>query len=406
MDEGTAGDTEDEGGGGTTVTSCTSDSSCTANQTCNASKKCVAISCPGGQIVDHMCIGGSTGYKINITSYSSALEALSGERVSTKVTVKNTGTSTITAKLEVTINNITANVSPVSYSLDAGESYLFTVNFTVPNSTTIGNFSGTFKAYVSTNTSVSSSKAFTFTVLPEEETKSEINTSYQELSSVLENLSARLAMMNASGRYNQTVLGPLEELLSNANSILDRMKSALESDDYVSAQSLVSQINASVGNIESGIQDASLQITGALGQLPEQLWLWVAVIVIIAFVVGFFAYMFYPSSPRQGYRPESGYVPASKVGFFSKLKGKFKRKKAPPASVSTLATNIAESDNKDEGHYESFHYSEGYKKERSYDYAYSGPKGFFQKLKKLRRRKDKSPQMHIDQFPASAPAAQ
>jgi hypothetical protein len=394
-----AGTTTTTGGGGGTTRKCTSDVSCLANETCSSSKICVSISCPNGQIVNRTCVGSAAGDKIGITSFDAALESISGGTASTKVTVKNTGTTAYVAKLSVTISGITADVTPTGYSLGSGESYQFTVNFTVPNTTAVGNFSGTFKAYVSSNTSAYESKSFTFSVLPTEQTKSEINVSYGELSSVLSSLIANLSQMKASGRYNQSVISSIEELINSANSTLSQIKSAIDSDDYISANSLISQVNTSVSTAEAQIQTAQLEV---LTSLPAQygIWFWVAVGVIIIFVVGFFVYMFYPSS-HTGYHPEKGYAhPEVKEGLGTKIKKLFKRKKKEPAppSISTNMTAQSMEEPKGEGHYDTFHYSEGYKKEKSYDYQYpkGGAGGLFQRFR--RKNTEKTPQMHLDQF--------
>jgi len=392
-----------DGGGGTTAKSCTTDSQCSANESCSAVKKCATISCPNGEILDHLCINFT--YKINITSFGSAISAVSGGSNSTKVTVKNAGANTFTAKLEVTISNVMATVTPVSYSLGAGESYQFTVNFTVPNTTTIGDFTGTFKAYVSTSASSYESRAFKFTVFPKEETKSVINISYQELSSVLSALVANLSQMKASGKYNQSVISSIENLISAANSTLLEMKNAINLDNYVYAQSLISEVNTSIGNVRAQMEGAQMEV---LSNLPAQygIWFWVAVAVIIVFVVGFFIYMFYPSQ-HVGYHPEKGFaLPGAKEGFGAKIKKLFRRKKKLQSpSISSIAQSVAEPQTGEEGHYDSFHYSEGYKKEKSYDYQYpKGGKGFFQKFR--RKKAKKSPQMHLDQFAGQTVAEQ
>ena len=391
-------------GGGTTAKSCTSDAQCGANESCSSAKKCVTISCPNGEILDHMCINFS--YKINITAFGSEISAVSGGSNSTKVTVKNAGANTFTAKLEVTISNVVATVTPVSYSLGPGESYQFTVNFTVPNTTTIGDFTGTFKAYVSTSASSYDSKSFKFTVFPKEETKSEINLSYQELSSVLSALAANLSQMKASGKYNQTVLSSIENLISAANATLLEMKNAMDSDNYVLAQSLISDVNTSINNAKAGMEGAQIEVTAAAAQYG--IWFWVAVIVIIIFVVGFFIYMFYPSQ-HVGYHPEKGFAPpGAKEGFGAKIKRLFRRKKKElqSPSISSIAQSVAEPSKDEEGHYDSFHYSEGYKKEKSYDYQYSKgeSKGFFQRFR--RKKSKKTPQMHLDQFVSPGVAEQ
>jgi hypothetical protein len=403
LDTSTTTTTTTTGGGGSRK--CTSDASCTLNETCSSAKTCVAISCPGGQIVNHACIAAAD--KINITDYGTSLSAISGGTNSTKVTIKNTGGTTFSAKLEITINNVTATVSPASYSLGAGESYQFTVNFTVPNSTAVGNFAGKYKAYVSTSTATYDMKSFSFIVLPKEETKAQINVSYQNLSAAFSLLISELNNMKASGRYNQSVLSSVEALVNAANSTLLQMKDAIDSDDYVSAQSLISQVNTSLNGAKAGMDNA-LVGSHVLG-FDQGMWFWIAIVVIIVFVLGFFVYMFYPSGgPRhQGYHPEKGFVHPEaprKEGVGARIKKKFKRKKKIP---QTTTTDFARSMTavSDTGHYETFHYSEGYKKEKSYGYEYQngGVRGLFQRLR--RRKSKKGPQMHIDQF-ASPPVAQ
>jgi hypothetical protein len=220
---------------------------------------------------------------------------------------------------------------------------------------------------------------------------------------MLSQILANLSRIKASGRYNQTVLSAIESLIISANATLLQVKIAIDSDDYVSAQYLLSQVNASLNSAESQMGN-ELLITGALFIPAEYgIWFWVAVAVIIIFVVGFFIYMFYPSS-HTGYHPEKGYKhPSGKEGIGEKIKRLFRRRrKAPAASISTFVHSVAE---QPKGDYEAFHYSEGYKKESSYGYQYSKQEGggFLQKLRK--KKEEKSPQMHLDQFSA-APAAE
>ncbi|MCJ7817188.1 MAG: hypothetical protein MUP55_04995, partial [Candidatus Aenigmarchaeota archaeon] len=119
-------------------------------------------------------------------------------------------------------------------------------------------------------------------------------------------------------------------------------------------------------------------------------------------------YMFYPSS-GVGYHPDKGFSPlGAKEGFGAKIKRMFRRKKKelPSPSISSIAQSVTEPPKEEEGHYDSFHYSEGYKKEKSYDYQYSdgGAKGFFQKFR--RKKSKKTPQMHLDQFAGQTVAEQ
>jgi hypothetical protein len=400
-----SGDTGDTGGTtGTLGKSCTTDNQCGTNESC-VSNKCAAISCPNGEIIDHFCM--TVTYKINITSFESALSADSGGSNSTKVTVKNTGADKFTAKLEVTINNVTATVSPASYVLDAGESYQFTVDFTVPNTTTVGEFSGTFKAFVSTSTSSYQSKSFKFKVFPNTETKSLINLSYEELESLLAAAMANLSRMKASGMYNQSVISAIENLISAANSTLLQMKSAMDSDDYVTAQSLISQVNTSISSANAQMGGAQVESSG-FSPLQYGIWFWVAVAVIIIFVVGFFVYMFYPSG-HVGFHPEKGYAhPAAREGVGARIKKLFKRKKGLSSGTSTksIAQSVAEPSK--ESHYETFHYGQDYSKEKSYSYEYSkgaeAGGGFLQRFRK--KKKAVTPQMHLDQFSGQPVAEQ
>jgi hypothetical protein len=307
------------------------------------------------------------------------------------------------AKLSVTIYGITANVSPAGgYSLGSGESYQFTVNFTVPNTTTVGNFTGSFKAYVSSNASAYESKSFTFSVLPTEETKAAINLSYQNISSDLAALIAQLNAMKLDPRYNQSVISAIEELINSANSSLLQARSAIDSDDYISANSLISQVNTSINNAKAQMEGAQAGIASLVVQYG--IWFWVAVGVIIIFVVGFFIYMFYPSKLSAGYQPSKGYThPTGQEGVGEKIKKAFKRKKKEKTKpvVTAAVTTQQEPPKEEEGHYDTFHYSEGYKKEKSYSYQYpkGEGKGLFGRFKK---EKEKSPQMHISQFAAQA----
>jgi uncharacterized ion transporter superfamily protein YfcC len=65
-----------------------------------------------------------------------------------------------------------------------------------------------------------------------------------------------------------------------------------------------------IKNMTSDIKNDTSLIKKTITSMPIQygIFFWVAIIVIVIFIVGFFIYMFYPSKLSADYHPEKRYI--------------------------------------------------------------------------------------------------
>ncbi|UCD06848.1 MAG: hypothetical protein JSW41_03340 [Candidatus Aenigmatarchaeota archaeon] len=329
--------------------------------------------CPSG----YYCSGGTCylhQYAISITSYQSLVKVNWSSYVTTSVTVKNTGQKSMTGKLMVTMGGMNITVLPSSFSKDTDVSSIFIVNISVPETAVLGNHSGTFKAYVNEDTNVYQTKTFTLNVLSTPEKEEEINETYHNYSTTLDDLKERFDRLKAIGFINESNLTEVELLLNASIQSMDDLKEALNELDYESADLLLETINTSLSNLGSEIEGLELTQQEQMGGELSGVWLWVVIGAVVVIVVGFLVYLLMPSF--KGYHPRYGYKPVIKESFFDKMSKKFSRKPKK------------EKFKEPERPREEFRpaYREGYKKVSS-EYKYK--KGTFSKIKEKFKRKKK-----------------
>ncbi len=289
-------------GSSPTGSTCTDDDDCATGYYCSAGGSCL-----------------KKAYSISITSYTSSLNVDWGSYVTTKVTVKNDGSNTFTAKLSATLTGLEVDVLPVSMTLNPGNAIMFTVNISAPETSSIGEHTGTIKAYVNEDTTVYQSKPLTVTVLTTEEKKEEINETYQNYSSVIDDLKAAFERLKSIGFINQSDIDLVEGLINDTYDDLELVKDALDDEDYATADSILALMNATLNTISSQIDELQGEQGGALGLELSGAWLWIVIGIVIVIVVVFMVYLLMPSF-RGGYRPSRGYKPVVKEGFISRLK--------------------------------------------------------------------------------------
>jgi hypothetical protein len=259
---------------------------------------------------------------LEIIQYNLSLSTLLGSSNTSTVVVNNTGNESITVKLNVTINSgIDSSVAPNSCSLAEGENCTFNVSFNVSNSTTLGEHPGTLKAYVSTNTSIYNTKSFTFTVLATEEREEEINVSYQNYADILEGLALELEDIRISGLVSKENLTVAEFYLNESNSILNQIKEAISSGDYITAESLLATLNESISNLMTELDKLKIEKERGAEVYFGNMWIWIVIGVVIAGVVVFFIYLLLP--PKEGFHTKYGFKPKQKEGLLAKLKNAF-----------------------------------------------------------------------------------
>jgi len=300
-------DTAGGNGGPTGGTGCTTDANCASGYYCSAGT----------------CL--KKAYSIAITNYASSLEVNWSSYVTTKVTVKNDGSNAFTAKLSVILSGLDFSVLPASMTLDPGNAIMFTVNISVPETATLGDYSGTFKAYVSEDTTTYQTKTFSTKVLPTPERETEINDTYYNYSSIFDELMERFERLKAIGFINESDLDLIESMLNDSFGDLDTAKEALDEGDYSTADSVLALLETNLNSIESEIEDLELQQQEGMGGEFSGVWFWVVIGVVVVIVVGFLIYLLMPSF--RGYHPRYGYKPVIREGLFEKIGKMFKRKK-------------------------------------------------------------------------------
>ncbi|NIO22989.1 MAG: hypothetical protein GTN38_03100 [Candidatus Aenigmarchaeota archaeon] len=355
-------------------TGCTSDSGCSDTQYCS-NGQCLAVSCPDGFVSNHKC--NPYQKKLSITDYESKIAVVQGEFVSTKVEVKNTGTSDLTVKFGVThnITGVTQTIIPSSYGIGAGGKYKFTVNFTVSNTTKVGNHPITLKAYDKNNESTSTTKTIYLSVEPLEETKREINQTYEDYKGLFETLKSRFLVIQPAG-VSDVNFTKTNRTYSSLLNMLDQVEEYLSKNQYADAADLLEDINSSLANFEAQIQQ--LLSEGSIFNFLQfgDIWTWAAIGVVIVVIVVFLVYLLLP--PRKGYHPIYGYRAPSKKPIFEKLgkivdriKGVGGGVRKPKAGEEQTTLTRFEKMKKP--------YMEGYQRAKTF---YQSKKGISEKLKK------------------------
>ena len=291
------------------IATCNSDEDCAASYYCDDGV-CTLLNCTDEQyIADHTCVDYI--YKINMSNYEPYMKMYLGGSYTTKVEVNNTGNGVLTAKLDVIVDEgITATVSPSAYSLDPGEAYNFTVDFSVANTTSSGNHSGTFKAYMSGKaSSVYDTESFVVYVVPTEEREAEINSSYQDYLDILANLSSEFDAIKAGGFVSEGNLTRVQVLFEDANNLTQQIAGAIGAGNYVEAEALLRQLNSTFARIREELPKLKEEQQLGIEQFQSSLWVWGIAGVIIIAAAAFFVYMLLP--PSKGYHPKYGFRKSS-----------------------------------------------------------------------------------------------
>jgi hypothetical protein len=306
---------------------CTSNLTCADNQYCK-NGACTTLSCPSGSYAkNHVCVKYEG--KLNITAYTEKIYVMQGSTNSTSITVKNIGGGTHTVKLEISSSaGLTSSSNPSSYSLNAGNSGIFMVNFSASPNTTIGYYTTSVKAYASDNVSVYDTKTITVAVEPVEETKVKINQTYDEIKSLFASVATTFNQMPPSSDANYTLANRTYYRLL---SMLQDLENKIKLGNYMEAQGLLNEANSTLASFKLEIS----QIGGG-GFLfafdSGNLMTWVAVLVVIIVIGGFLAYLLLPPK-KGGFHPSMGYTPHGKIPITQKLKQVFSKIKIPRPKI-------------------------------------------------------------------------
>ncbi|MFH1978302.1 MAG: hypothetical protein ABIJ92_03175 [Candidatus Aenigmatarchaeota archaeon] len=405
VNDDSSGTTTPGSGSGTTGDECDANSDCSAAYYCS-SGSCNALSCSANQqIVSHKCV--DLDYSLNITDYTSSLRFVSGGTNSTTLTVKSTGSEATTLELTITINDsINYTIDPTECDLIQDDSCTFDIDFTDLGTSGIGDLTGTYKVTVKQSTNVSKSASFTLTILPTAEQESDITQSYEEYIARIAELQQQLAEIEATGLVSEDNLSKVKVLLNQSNDTLNNIKSSIDSGDFVTADSLLKDLESSTNRIVEEI--ASLESGAGIAQdnYWQDLWFWAAMGVIIVVVIVLLVYMLLPSKQIHGASPK-GFKPKGKSGgsFWDKIKGSGKTKQAQPSPTPTIPPVATEKSKpipptqpqmQSQGYYN----QQGYQKDERSQYRQktSTGQGLKDLFKKKKKKKDHEVQRELVDF--------
>jgi hypothetical protein len=344
---------------------CTTNDECAEGYYCTSST-CTALDCGSDEYKGkHACVK----YHAQISEYKDAIRVLWGESNSTNVTVIEKTNQSRTVAINTTVNT-TMNISMDKKNcfVSNGTVCKFEVTFKTVSGTEIGKHTGDFMSYFFYGDGLTETKSFTLTVLPNEEKKVEIKNNYNNLLSIVEALEKEFEALKVGG-FPEANISNLSLLFNSSNSLLDQIKAAIDGDDYLTADALLKQLNATIGDIKNSIGSMTGGGFGFNLQFGD-IWTWVIIGIVITAVVVIFVYVMLP--PKKGYAFGKGFKIRKKrpkifSGLFARSKGKGKKKKK-------------------EKTYKVSKYTKGYEKQKSYDYGYKKEKLSFLKKKKKKQR--------------------
>jgi len=231
---------------------------------------------------------------------------------------------------------LTRSVTPTSYSLGSGNSGVFTVDFSVSNTTTIGYYTVTLKAYTNEDSNVYATKDIVIAVEPLEQTKEQINQTYDDFKSTFASISASFNLIPPNSEANYTIANRTYYRLLN---ILQDIENKLKLGNYLEAQSLLEEANSSLVSFKEEVNQ--IAAGGGLLLPGVNLLTLVAIILVIVVIGGFLAYLMLPQKKR-GFHPATGYIPKGKVSIGYKVKHLFSRLKMPKISKPAGQKSLSE----------------------------------------------------------------
>lgn len=296
-------DTSDTGtGGGAIGTTCELNSDCAENLYCSLAGVCTTLSCGTEEYVEnHQCMPFSN--RVDIISFDSSAEVVMGGSIELSVTVKNTGNYSGIVSVSVNIGSgIDYTVNPDGLDLGVGESTTFTVTLNMPGTISLGEHIGTFSIMV--GGTEHDSKSFSITVLATEDKKAEIEARYENLETELEELHSRYERVVNAGLLNTTVFEDIGLLVESCDNTMEGARTALDSNDYVSAEYLLDNLESLIGQSNIRMDEIEAEQSAILWA-QSGFWFMVGGIVVMVFILGSISYYFY--MPTRGYRTGYGY---------------------------------------------------------------------------------------------------
>ena len=339
----------------------------------------------------------SSPYAVSITSYTSSFTTYPNSTIKTTVKVKNTGNATFAVTLSVILSQFSSKVLPAERTLSAGEEGEFSVEITIPNSTDIGQYTGTFKAAMKDSTSVVDEKSFKIIIEATPEKAEEINETFANYTSQFEELMERFDVLNSSGLINETNLTAVRSLLDEISTLIQQINSSINKGDYVTANSLMANLEAKIKQADDAITELESQENIILGTSIAGAWFWIMLVVIIIVIGAFAYYTLYMQKP--GYEPTRGYRPVgekSPPGILNKISSVTESLTAKMKDVKDSAAARVSKPKQSEPLFQPAEtrpaYTTDYKKHSFSDYTYhkSTTTKLKEKLKNLFKRRNKA----------------
>ncbi len=235
---------------------------------------------------------------LDIKKYPSSLSVEQGASKEFIVEVMNDGNADEN-NIIIEIQGISSSwyeYEPNDLDLIPNEDDEFTVNLTVPLDANVKEYSLTINV---SNDNVYDSKSSTLIVLPSENEKERVNTSYSEYLENYTQLENKMKLLSQSGE-NVT---EMNHTLNQIKTKIDQMKNYIDNDDYYNAAQMENEIKSLI--VQAGVMVSSAGggdiSKGVLGDSKNYVWLFVGVIVII--IAGFVVYLFLPP-PKNTYYPK------------------------------------------------------------------------------------------------------
>lgn len=342
---------------------CTSNSQCGSAYYCS-SNECKALDCESSEYIeDHECVG----YELKINDFDETFSLTAGEKVETKVSVKETNGEDPSVMLNVSLGDIGTNITitPKTCSTPC----TFNVTIETNSETEIGEHIGIFKAYMYTAQSVKKSETFKFSVHPTESKKIELNNTCDDYISQIASIKSKFESLKASGVIPEDNLTVLTDLIDKLGLLGDDVKSALDSGDYLTVNSLLKQIESTITDVN--IRFTDIENTG-VPIIDMRLVTWIIIAIVVIGVVGFLVYLLLPpkqdgptTTTTKSFKPKS-----NSEGMFSKIKGKAKLPKKGDKPPNT---------------YKITKYSKGYQKQKAF--VYKKKEGRIKKMFKKKKQK-------------------
>jgi hypothetical protein len=333
----------------------------TAGATCTTDNDCATgYVCSGGKCVEYIP-------KLGIIGYQEEISVLYGEKVSTKVKVKNLGKFITGIKLDVDIPGVDVVITPVDWGLIPEEEFEFDISFDAKNAD-VGRHNGAFRLYKPDKSESEVKKDFVLVVLPTEEQKAQIVDDFQNYSADFGELETEYKRLLSLGFLNKTDTGAAEAVYNAGVLLKENIQKALDEERFTDAYTLLKDFEKNINTFGNEIAKLNEIQTQNMGVQWSGVWVWVIVIIGVMSAGGFLAYKYLP--PIGGYHPKFGFRP--KMNIITQIKSSLSAGRSKIQSLQTKArlNNVKNPLKDQEPVRKVMKYKSGYQKDYPYGYSF------------------------------------